>query len=133
MTFCPCWSTSHSNQNAVHIQNIQRTYIANNYSAININIDTHSTLTPPPHTPTLHTSSPSTPTPPHPSPHTPSTPHTRTQIASGRLSYQHVGDGDQPPAAKKRRVGSARVERPRGVAAQFRQTDTTDVQEVGHN
>ncbi|XP_064401547.1 DNA ligase 4-like isoform X2 [Halichondria panicea] len=52
------------------------------------------------------------------------------QIASGRLSYQHVGDGDQPPAAKKRRVGSARVERPRGVAAQFRQTDTTDVQEV---
>lgn len=44
-----------------------------------------------------------------------------------------MGDGDQPPAAKKRRVGSARVERPRGVAAQFRQTDTTDVQEVSHN
>ena len=34
------------------------------------------------------------------------------------------------PATKKRRVKGTRVERPRGVAAHFRQTDVSDVQEV---
>ena len=52
------------------------------------------------------------------------------QIASGKLSYQHVGEADLLPAAKKRKVASSRIERPRGVAAQFRQTDTSDVHEV---
>ncbi len=54
------------------------------------------------------------------------------QVASGRLSYQHVGDADGAPSAKRRKVTS-RVERPRGVAAQFRQTDVSDVQEVCAN
>ena len=34
------------------------------------------------------------------------------------------------PVTKKRRVKATRVERPRGVAAHFRQTDVSDVQEV---
>lgn len=41
-----------------------------------------------------------------------------------------MGDIDELPAAKKRKVTSSRIERPRGVAPQFRQTDTSDVHEV---
>ena len=37
---------------------------------------------------------------------------------------------DLMPAAKRRKGASTRVERPRGVASQFRQTDVSDVQEV---
>ena len=52
------------------------------------------------------------------------------QIASGRLTHQHMDDSDIAPALKKRKVASSRIERPRGVATQFRQTDVSDVQEV---
>lgn len=51
-------------------------------------------------------------------------------MASGRLAYQHMDESDAMPAAKRRKTVSSRVERPRGVAAQFRQTDVSDVQEV---
>ena len=34
------------------------------------------------------------------------------------------------PASKRRKVASTRVERPRGVAEQFRQADVSDVKEV---
>ena len=34
------------------------------------------------------------------------------------------------PASKRRKVASSRVERPRGVAEQFRQADVSDVKEV---
>ena len=34
------------------------------------------------------------------------------------------------PASKRRKVASSRVERPRGVAEQFRQADVSDVMEV---
>lgn len=50
-------------------------------------------------------------------------------MASGKLFHQLADDEDQPPQAKKRRVASA-VEKPRGVASQFRQTDVSDVREV---
>lgn len=51
-------------------------------------------------------------------------------MASGKLFHQLTGDDlDQPPAPKRRK-GAGGVERPRGVAAQFRQTDISDVQEV---
>ena len=52
------------------------------------------------------------------------------KMASGRLTHQHMDDLDSMPATKKRKGASTRVERPRGVAAQFRQTDVSDVQEV---
>jgi len=52
-------------------------------------------------------------------------------MASGRLTHQHMDDDmDLMPAAKRRKGASTRVERPRGVASQFRQTDVSDVQEV---
>ena len=67
--------------------------------------------------------------------HTPSPPllslHSHShKMASGRLAYQHMDESDVMPAAKRRKTVSSRVERPRGVAAQFRQTDVSDVQEV---
>ena len=49
-------------------------------------------------------------------------------MASGRLAHQLV-EGEGLPAAKRRKVASG-IEKPRGVAAQFRQTDVSDVQEV---
>ena len=51
------------------------------------------------------------------------------QLASGHLAHSHYDDTDVGPATKKRKVAS-RIERPKGVAPQFRQTDTSDVQEV---
>lgn len=52
------------------------------------------------------------------------------QVASGRLAYSHFDDeSDKAPASKRRKVTS-RIERPRGVAEQFRQADVSDVQEV---
>ena len=52
------------------------------------------------------------------------------QMASGKLTYAHYDDTEAQPATKKRRMASSRIERPRGVASQFRQTDITDVEEV---
>ena len=53
------------------------------------------------------------------------------QIGSGHLAHQHYEEEEMgAPATKKRRVKGTRVERPRGVAAHFRQTDVSDVQEV---
>ena len=56
------------------------------------------------------------------------------QIASGHLAHQHYDyDGEESPPNKKRRGGTGagrRMERPRGVAAQFRRTDVSDVKEV---
>ena len=56
------------------------------------------------------------------------------QIASGHLAHQHYDDeGKELPPSKKMRGGSGagrRMERPRGVAAQFRRTDVSDVKEV---
>ncbi len=49
------------------------------------------------------------------------------QIASGHLAHRHLEEG--APATKKRKVGT-RIERPRGVATQFRQTDVSDVKQV---
>ena len=51
------------------------------------------------------------------------------QIASGRLTHQHTDGGDGAPSAKKRRVAT-RIERPRGVAAQFKQVDTSKLEKV---
>ena len=53
-----------------------------------------------------------------------------SQLASGRLAHSHYEDTDAGPAPKKRKVVSSRVERPKGVAPQFRQTDISDIQEV---
>ena len=54
------------------------------------------------------------------------------QMGSGKLFHQVTEDDlDQAPAPKRRKVGTA-VERPRGVAAQFRQTDVSGVKEVSH-
>ena len=56
------------------------------------------------------------------------------QVASGHLAHRHYdedgeeGEGGLTTAKKKRRV--TRVDRPRGVAAQFRQTDVSGVEEV---
>ena len=50
-------------------------------------------------------------------------------MASGKLFHQLTDDGDQLPQAKKRKVAST-IEKPRGVAAQFRPTDVSDVCEV---
>ena len=53
------------------------------------------------------------------------------QVASGRLAYSHVdGESEMAPASKRRKVASSRIERPRGVAEQFRQADVSDVHEV---
>ena len=52
-------------------------------------------------------------------------------MASGHLAHQHYEggvEGDAPPSKRKRTA--VRVEMPRGVAVQFRHTDTSDVQEV---
>jgi DNA ligase-4 len=54
------------------------------------------------------------------------------QMASGHLAHQHYEggvEGDAPPSKRKRTA--VRVEMPRGVAVQFRHTDTSDVQETG--
>lgn len=51
------------------------------------------------------------------------------QIASGRLTHQHVGSEDGAPSAKRRKVAT-RIERPRGVAAQFKQVDTSKLEKV---
>lgn len=50
-------------------------------------------------------------------------------MASGKLFHQLAEDTEQPPQAKKRKVASA-IEKPRGVATQFRHTDVSDVKEV---
>lgn len=53
------------------------------------------------------------------------------QMASGHLAHSHYDDADVGVAsAKKRRVVSSRIERPKGVASNFRQVDISDVQEV---
>ena len=55
------------------------------------------------------------------------------QMASGRLAHSHYddeADGGVAPGKKKRRALGVRVERPKGVAANFRPTDTSDIQEV---
>lgn len=53
------------------------------------------------------------------------------QVASGRLAYSHVDDeSEMASAPKRRKIASSRIERPRGVAEQFRQADVSDVQEV---
>ena len=41
-------------------------------------------------------------------------------------------DREDVPKTKKRKVGT-RIERPRGVAEQFRQTDISGVQEVSYH
>ena len=54
-------------------------------------------------------------------------------MGSGRLAYQHLdGDEEQPPS-KRRKAASSRVEKPRGVAYQFRQTDVSDVEKVSRS
>jgi DNA ligase-4 len=50
-------------------------------------------------------------------------------MASGKLFHQLSSDTEQPPQAKKRKAAST-VEKPRGVASQFRHTDVSDVHEV---
>ena len=65
-----------------------------------------------------------------PSPPPPPPPPPPSQLASGHLAHSHYDDTDVGPATKKRKVASSRIERPKGVAPQFRQTDTSDVQEV---
>ncbi len=50
-------------------------------------------------------------------------------MASGKLFHMHLDDDTDQPAPKKRKVAST-IERPRGVAAQFRQTDVSGVHEV---
>ena len=52
-------------------------------------------------------------------------------MASGKLFHQLIDDTEQQPATKKRKVASG-IERPRGVASQFRQTDISDVQEISN-
>lgn len=57
------------------------------------------------------------------------------QIASGHLAHRHYDDDmdrEDVPKTKKRKVGT-RIERPRGVAEQFRQTDISGVQEVSYH
>ena len=52
-------------------------------------------------------------------------------MASGHLTHQHYDggvEGDAPPSKRKRTA--MRVEMPRGVAVQFRHTDTSDITEV---
>ena len=49
------------------------------------------------------------------------------QIASGRLTHQHADGG--APSAKRRKV-TTRIEQPRGVAAQFKQVDTSKLEKV---
>ena len=51
------------------------------------------------------------------------------QIASGRLTHQHADGEDGAPSAKKRRV-TKRIERPKGVAAQFKQVDASKLEQV---
>ena len=51
------------------------------------------------------------------------------QMASGKLFHLHASDTELPPATKKRKTAAV-VERPRGVASQFRQTDISDISEV---
>lgn len=48
------------------------------------------------------------------------------QMASGKLFHQQTADMESLPPSKKRKLASA-IERPRGVASQFRQTDVSDV------
>lgn len=54
------------------------------------------------------------------------------QIASGRLTHQHADGEDGAPSAKKRRVAK-RIERPKGVAAQFKQVDASKLEQVKHH
>ena len=52
------------------------------------------------------------------------------QMASGKLFHQLTVEAEsEPPPAKKRKV-AAGVERPKGVASQFRHTDVSDVEEL---
>ena len=55
--------------------------------------------------------------------------HVLLQIASGRLTHQHADGGDGAPSTKRRKVAT-RIERPRGVAAQFKQVDTSKLEKV---
>ncbi|XP_065897200.1 DNA ligase 4-like isoform X2 [Dysidea avara] len=50
-------------------------------------------------------------------------------IASGRLTYQHADGEDGAPSAKKRKVAT-RIERLKGVAAQFKQVDASKLEQV---
>ncbi len=51
-------------------------------------------------------------------------------MAGGKLFHQLTTDMEmEPPATKKRRVATG-VERPKGVASQFRHTDVSDVEEI---
>lgn len=51
------------------------------------------------------------------------------QIASGRLTHQHADGEDGAPSSKRRKVAT-RIERPRGVAAQFKQVDSSKLEKV---
>ncbi len=51
-------------------------------------------------------------------------------MASGHLAHQHLGDEGGVVSAPKRRKMGTRVERARGVATQFKQTDVSDVTQV---
>ena len=51
-------------------------------------------------------------------------------MASGKLFHQLTAETEgEAPATKKHRVATG-VERPKGVASQFRHTDVSDVEEV---
>lgn len=57
------------------------------------------------------------------------------QIASGHLAHRHYDDDmdrEDVPKTKRKKLGT-RIERPRGVAEQFRQTDVSGVQEVSYH
>eukprot|EP00731_Ephydatia_muelleri_P033439 Em0029g45a len=51
-------------------------------------------------------------------------------MGSGRLAYQHMDGSEDQPATKRRKTTSSRIEKPRGVASQFKQTDVSDVEKV---
>ena len=51
-------------------------------------------------------------------------------MGAGRLAYQHMDGSEDQPATKRRKAASSRIEKPRGVASQFRQTDVSDVEKV---
>ena len=58
------------------------------------------------------------------------TPLLHPRIAYGHLAHQHYDDDGEELPPNKRQRGGRRMERPRGVAAQFRSTDVSDVKEV---
>ena len=51
-------------------------------------------------------------------------------MGSGRLAYQHLDGDEDQPVTKRRKGASSRIEKPRGVAYQFKQTDVSDVEKV---